>query len=83
MPKVSPLLFKFVLGEITQSNPCSTVWRNYKHFSMRVLTETMHLGKKNDQLSLSSKILTKLMRNIVVGDNGNLVVQAVVVVSDI
>ena len=39
--------------------------------------------KKNDQLSLSSKILTKLMRNTVVDDNGNLVVQVAVMVSGI
>ena len=37
--------------------------------------EMMHLKKKNDQLSLASKIFTKLMRNTAVDDNGNLVVQ--------
>ena len=48
-----------------------------------VLDRNDAFEKKNDQLSLSSKILTKLMCNTIIDDNGNLVVQAAAVVSGI
>ena len=57
--------------------------REGRVYSLEFLTETMHLEKKNDQLSLSSKILTKLMRDTAVDNIGNLDVQVAVVVSGI